>query len=219
MHIVCIFMWKRVRHERKQKKKTNKKDTHWLSVKVWGRKRRARDTETKIKRKRNMGKTLGEEEKRRDINRIFAFECKKEEEDDEEEENCSKNSLLFYSHLRLVFVVNICNFIQREKHLFAFEYVSHSIYECVLLGTLLCALRPPTPSHPNKKKKRTCLFVYTLLLQCKHRSVSTQSESTNAPKRNNIAPHQTTDYSTYFHSLQRGFIVGWLKTKTNGEKN
>lgn len=51
-----------------------------------------------------------------------------------EKKDCSKNSSLFYSHLRLVFVVNICNFI--PENICSFEY--HSIWS-MLPGTLLCA--------------------------------------------------------------------------------
>lgn len=119
---------------------------------------------------------------------MFAFECKKD---------CSKNSSLFYSHLWLVFVVNICNFIQRTSvplNIFLF-----GVCVCVLPGTLLYA-QPKTLIRLHALiAMQTPIFPLKEILQ------------TRQMKPHCIAPHHA-----FFHLFQ--FITAdslWGRQKKN----
>ena len=87
--------------------------------------------------------------------------------------------------------------ISSKEHLFL--WISFYLVWSVLPGTLLCA-------HQKR------LFVYTLLLQCKHRSIHSKRFYKRA-ERNHIVSHTTLFPLISIH--YSGFIVGESKKKTS----
>lgn len=90
--------------------------------------------------------------------------------------DCSKNSSLFYSHLRLVFVVNICNFIQRTS--VPLNIILFGVGECVcVLCLALCFVRTQNA------------YSFTRSYCNANTDLSTQSDFANTPKRNPRTTH------------------------------
>lgn len=147
----------------KKKTTTPPATMHWLRIRRI-RKKKSEKQENKIK-KRQKEICIGKKPCRKTE---ISIECLLSNAN-EEEQNCSKNSLLFYSHLRLVFVDNTCNFIQSETSVLLLNtyHILFMSVDCLAL----CFVRA-TARSPEIKNNNVRLFVYTLLLQCKHRSVS-----------------------------------------------
>lgn len=175
---------------------------HWLRVRRI-RKKKSEKQGNKIKNRQKEGKNPAEKQ-RYPQNVCFQMQTK-------------KNKIaqrIVYSFIRICgwFLWLIFAISSRVKHLFSFWIrITFYLWVCIAWHFALCA---PTR---NKKKTatKTCAYSFTRsYFNANTDLFPTQSDSTNAPKRNNIASHTAPHaYSTYFHSLRREFMVGGLKER------